>query len=76
MKAMMNVAKGPVFSRDLYTGRIVGGEPVDYPRQLHFLVSLQTRRGEHFCGGSLISPTTGWGGMKHDPYGKNSRTMP
>ena len=51
----MNVAKGPVFSRDLYTGRIVGGEPVDYPRQLHFLVSLQTRRGEHFCGGSLIS---------------------
>ena len=51
----MNVAKGPVFSRDLYTGRIVGGEPVDYPRQLHFLVSLQTRRGEHFCGGSLIA---------------------
>ena len=36
-------------------GRIVGGEMLDYPRQYQFLVSLQSRSGFPFCGGTLIS---------------------
>jgi len=35
---------------------IVGGRPLDYPRQLQFLVSMQGRSGSHFCGGTLIAP--------------------
>lgn len=40
-------------------GRVVGGQPVDFPRQLPFLVSLRINYyGEtfHFCGGTLIHP--------------------
>ena len=40
---------------DARTGsRIVGGAPVDYPRQLQFQASLMSS-GSPFCGGSLIS---------------------
>jgi len=34
--------------------RIVGGGPVEYPRQYPWLVSLQST--SHFCGGTLIHP--------------------
>ncbi|KAL1528129.1 hypothetical protein AB1Y20_009493 [Prymnesium parvum] len=34
--------------------RIVGGGPVEYPRQYPWLVSLQSP--SHFCGGTLIHP--------------------
>jgi hypothetical protein len=40
-----------------YAPKIVGGSPVQYARQYPWLVSLQTPRGLHFCGGTLISPT-------------------
>ena len=36
--------------------RIVGGEPLDYPRQYPWLVTLQDSNGDSFCGGTLISP--------------------
>jgi len=38
-------------------GRIVGGERLDYPRQYKWLVTLKSADRDHFCGGTLISPT-------------------
>ena len=38
--------------------RIVNGNPIDYPRQYQFLVSLQYGQNSAGCGGSLIAP--GW----------------
>jgi len=45
----------PVYNQ--VSGRIVGGEPLDHPRQYKWLVTLQSGFGGHFCGGTLISPT-------------------
>jgi len=41
----------------LFGERIVGGSELDFPRELQWLVSLQTSSGFPFCGGTLISPT-------------------
>ncbi|XP_017150769.1 trypsin theta [Drosophila miranda] len=49
----VSVARSP-FARE---GRIVGGE--DTTIQAHpYQVSLQTKRGSHFCGGSLVNKNT------------------
>jgi secreted trypsin-like serine protease len=42
----------------LVNARIVGGEVLNYPRELQWLVSLQTASGSHFCGGTLLG--TNW----------------
>jgi len=44
------------YGEEDFETKIVGGEPVDYPRQLQFQVSLQSAGGSHFCGGSLVAP--------------------
>ena len=36
--------------------RIVGGDVLAYARQYQWLVSLQTRNGYHYCGGTLVAP--------------------
>ncbi|CAB1425792.1 unnamed protein product [Pleuronectes platessa] len=42
-----------VHSRVLMQGRIVGGHTAA-PNSIKYIVSLQSSRGQHFCGGSLV----------------------
>ncbi|XP_038866718.1 trypsin-like [Salvelinus namaycush] len=43
-----------VQSQELIQGRIVGGY-APAPHSIKYLVSIQSTRGQHFCGGSLIN---------------------